>query len=286
MWHMTCHVKNLIQSSNSQNAVQMVQHQLQTNTGKQSNMPKEIPRTRLSDSLNPSTSKPSGIPCYCDTLRLVARLNSRVDTKVLYKREMDIWKDPQIGVGLNGDELQQLSRMVHEAIGSMFKNNKYNPSTDEYTQKALHALRRTICHYWKGELSLLNSLIIEFARGESPLASNTSCQESTTTCKEVDEKSCPPSNKYIEDKDLSCCQTIKLGCDPETRAKPRELEGGELSTPSPSSCWKPMTTPKLENVDDNNHCHPNMKCHEELEPMTKPQEIRGEESPPLINSCC
>ena len=53
--------------------------------------PKEIPRTRLSDSLNPSTSKPSGIPCYCDTLRLVARLNLRVDTKVLYKREMDIW---------------------------------------------------------------------------------------------------------------------------------------------------------------------------------------------------
>ena len=130
--------------------------------------PQEILRTRLSDSLNPSTSKPSGIPCYRDTLRLVAKLNSRVDTKVLYKRKMDIWEDPRIGVGLNGDELQQLSRMVHEAIGSMFKKYKYNPSTDEYTQKALHALRRTIRHYWKGELSLSDSLIIDFARGEPP----------------------------------------------------------------------------------------------------------------------
>ena len=129
-----------------------------------------------------------------------------------------------------------------------------------------------------------------------------------TTCKEVDEKSRPPSNKYIDNKDLPHCQTIESGCGPETTAKPRELEGGELPTSSPSSCWKPTTTPKLENVDDNDHRHPNMKCREKLEPTTikrdedkhdprthilKPcgvktikemKTLEGEESPPHINS--
>ena len=39
-------------------------------------------------------------------------------------------------------------------------------------------------------------------------------------------------------------------------------------------------TVKSGNVNDNDHCHPNVKCHEELELMTKPQEKGKDEHDP------
>ena len=114
--------------------------------------PKEILRTKSSDSLNLDTSKPLVVPRYQDTLRMVSKLHSRVDCEVLYEKKMDLWTDPQIGLEINGNELWQLSRMVHEAIGSMFTKYKYNPFTDKYIQEALHTLQSTIrrvnCPCW------------------------------------------------------------------------------------------------------------------------------------------